>query len=234
MSPVAVAAVGERESDAVGILIEALDARAEAVALLAETAEQDIEQVGAVRGVVRRTETRLGPLAERRVVEPVAGVPGAIVAPFRIVGDARQRIAEAERPQDARCIAADLEAGADLRERRRLLEQLGLDAALPQRQQRRDAADAAARDQDLEIFLGHEAALLETLLRLSMIPRVEPEGMLFRKPVPTFRDHALEPRNIRERHPPRMHMHAAELGAAMQRREHLAGVEQALRRRRRI
>jgi len=26
---------------------------------------------------------------------------------------------------------------------------------------------------------------------LSMIPRVEPEGMLFRKPVHTFRDHAL-------------------------------------------
>jgi hypothetical protein len=24
-----------------------------------------------------------------------------------------------------------------------------------------------------------------------MIPRVEPEGMLFRKPVPTFRDHVL-------------------------------------------
>ena len=67
-----------------------------------------------MRGVIRRAEMRLRPLAERRVVEPVAGVPGAVVAPFRIVGDARQRIAEAERPQDPRCIAADLEAGADL------------------------------------------------------------------------------------------------------------------------
>ena len=108
------AAVGERDGDAVGVLIEALDARAEAEAFLAETAEQDIEQVGAVRGVVRRTEMRLRPLAERRVVEAVASVPGAIVASFRIVGDARQRIAEAERPQDPRRIAADLEAGADL------------------------------------------------------------------------------------------------------------------------
>ena len=145
------AAVGERDGDAVGILIEALDARAEVEAFLAEAAEQHVEQVGAVRGVVRRAEMRLRPLAERRVVEAVAGVPGAIVAPFRIVRDARQRIAEAERPQDARRVAADLEAGADLAEGRRLLEQLGRDAALPQRQQRRDAADAAARDQDFEI-----------------------------------------------------------------------------------
>ena len=31
----------------------------------------------------------------------------------------------------------------------------------------------------------------DLVLCLSMIPRVKPEGMLFRKPVPTFRDHAL-------------------------------------------
>ena len=156
MSPVAVAAVGERDGDAVGVLIEALDARAEAEAFPAETAEQHVEQVGAMRGVVRRAEMRLRPLAERRVVEPVAGVPGAVVAPFRIVGDARQRIAEAERPQHPRGVAADLKAGADLAERRGLLEQLGLDAALAQRQQRGDAADAAARDQDFEFVASHD------------------------------------------------------------------------------
>ena len=146
------AAIGERDRDAVRVLIEALDARAEAEAFLAEAAEQDVEQVGAVRGVVRRAEMRLRPLAERRVVEAIAGVPGAIVAAFRTVDDARQRIAEPERPQDARRVAADLEAGADLGEGRRLLEQFGLDAALAQRQQRRDAADAAARDQDLSLW----------------------------------------------------------------------------------
>src|SRR5215216_4926600 len=37
-----------------------------------------------------------------------------------------------------------------------------------------------------------------------------------------------KPRNIRERHLSAAHMHAAELGAAMQRRKHLAGIEQAL------
>src|SRR5262250_2904217 len=37
-----------------------------------------------------------------------------------------------------------------------------------------------------------------------------------------------EPRNIRKRHPPGVHVHAPELGAAVQRRKHLARVEQAL------
>src|SRR5580704_3789565 len=37
-----------------------------------------------------------------------------------------------------------------------------------------------------------------------------------------------KPRNIRKRHPPGMHMHAAELGAAVQGREYFAGIEQAL------
>src|SRR5262245_43568090 len=36
-----------------------------------------------------------------------------------------------------------------------------------------------------------------------------------------------EPWNIRERHPAGVHVHAAELGAAVQLREHLAGIEQA-------
>ena len=36
------------------ILLEALDARAEAEAFPAEAAEQDVEQVGTMRGVVRR------------------------------------------------------------------------------------------------------------------------------------------------------------------------------------
>src|SRR5262249_57470325 len=37
-----------------------------------------------------------------------------------------------------------------------------------------------------------------------------------------------EPRNIRKRYPPRVHVHAPELGAAVQRRKYLARIEQAL------
>ena len=37
-----------------------------------------------------------------------------------------------------------------------------------------------------------------------------------------------EPRNVGKRHAAGMHVHAAELGAAVQRRKHLAGIEQAL------
>src|SRR5262249_51172951 len=36
----------------------------------------------------------------------------------------------------------------------------------------------------------------------------------------------LEPRDVRKRHPAGVDMHAAELGTAVQRREHLAGIEQ--------
>ena len=62
------------------------------------------------------------PFAERRVVETITVVPGAIVSSLRIIRDACQRIAEAKRPQDARRVAADLKAGAHLTESRGLLE----------------------------------------------------------------------------------------------------------------
>ena len=42
-------------------------------------------------------------------------------------------------------------------------------------------------------------------------------------------DHQSKPRNVRKRHAPGMHVHAAELGAAMQGRKHFPGIEQALR-----
>ena len=44
----------------------------------------------------------------------------------------------------------------------------------------------------------------------------------------------LKPRHVRERQLAAMHVHAAQLGAAAQRREHLAGIEQDARDRRRI
>ena len=96
--------------------------------------------------VVRRAELRLRACAERRVVEAVAIIPGAVVASFRIHAGARERLAEPERTQDAGGVGADLDAGANLAERFGLLEELGVDAARPQRQQRREAADAAAGD----------------------------------------------------------------------------------------
>src|SRR3954449_9206813 len=49
------------------------------------------------------------------------------------------------------------------------------------------------------------------------------------KRVPTFPDHALEPQDVGECQLAGVHVHAAEFGAAMQRRKHFSGVEQPLR-----
>src|SRR3954447_16252463 len=93
---------------------------------------------------------RLGLLPQRRVIEPLGRVPAAIIAAVRIGRDALECLAKAEREQDPRGIRRDLEAGADLSERRRLLKQLDVDTALPQRQQRSDAADTAADDENFQ------------------------------------------------------------------------------------
>src|SRR4051794_25228396 len=93
---------------------------------------------------------RLGFLPKRRVIEPLAGVPAAIVAAFRIGRHALERLAKSELEQDTRRIRGDLEAGADLPERGRLFEQFDLDTALPQRQHCGDAADPAAGDENFQ------------------------------------------------------------------------------------
>ena len=117
-------------------LRESLDARVEPEARIGDPAEQNVEQVGAVGVVVGRAELCLRACAERRVVEAVAIIPGAVVASLRIHAGARERLAEPERAQDAGGVGADLDAGANLAERFGLLEELGVDAARPQRQQR--------------------------------------------------------------------------------------------------
>src|SRR5258705_2812900 len=58
---------------------------------------------------------------------------------------------------------------------------------------------------------------------------IQSEHDLFGKPVPTFPDHALEPRQVWKRELAAVHMDAAEFGAAVQGRKHLSGIEQALR-----
>ena len=67
---------------------------------------------------------RLCFLPKRRVIEPLAGVPAAIITAFRIGSHALERLAKAKLEQDTRGIRRDLEASADLSERSRLFEQL--------------------------------------------------------------------------------------------------------------
>ena len=70
-------------------------------------------------------------------------------APRRQHLHALERVLEAERVEHARAVGADLDAGADLLQLRRLLVDLDVEAALEQRQRRGQPADAAADDDDL-------------------------------------------------------------------------------------
>src|SRR4051794_25881804 len=58
-------AIGERDGDTVCVLLETVDMRAQAEARVAEAAEEHVEQISAVCVIVRRTEMRLRPLAQR-------------------------------------------------------------------------------------------------------------------------------------------------------------------------
>ena len=152
------AAIGKRDGDAIRVLLEAIDMGIQPEACIAEAAEKHVEQIGAMDVVVRRTEVRLCPRAERRVVETVAIIPGAVVPSLGIDRHARQCLAEAERAQNPRGIGADLDASANLAKGFSLLEQQRLDAALPERQRGGDAADATAGDEDFELVARHERA----------------------------------------------------------------------------
>src|SRR5215831_16294792 len=101
---------------------------------------------------------RFRPLAERRPVEAVAIVPGPVVPPLRINRHACQCIPEAEGPEHTRRIGTELNAGSNLSKGFCLLEQKGVNAALPERQGEGDAADPPTCDQDFETTVGHASS----------------------------------------------------------------------------
>src|SRR5262245_13815567 len=143
-------AISERDGDTVCVLREPVDMRVQAETRVAEAPQEHIEQISAVGVIVRRTEMRLRSLAEWCPVEAAAIIPGPIVPSLRIDGHTCQCVTEAERPENPCSIGTELNAGSNLSESLRLLEQLRFDATLTKRQGRGDAANAAACDQDFE------------------------------------------------------------------------------------
>jgi hypothetical protein len=93
------------------------------------------------------------PLPARRAgpEDALAGVPGTVVSPLRVDGDARQRLAQPQGPEYPGRIRTELDAGSDLPRGVRLLEQLGVDAPLPECESGGNSTDAATGDQDPEI-----------------------------------------------------------------------------------
>ena len=109
---------------------------------------QQAVQVAPVQHHMRRAVALARRGAEIEPVPGLAGRPMPDHPPRRQHLDALQRLLQAERKQHAGAVRADLDAGADLLQLRRLLVDLDVAAALEQRQRRGQSADAAADDDD--------------------------------------------------------------------------------------
>ena len=96
---------------------------------------------------------------QREALDHLAGVVQAEHIGARADADRRDRLLEAEVPQHVHGIGADLDAGADLAELRRLLVDFDVVAGLHQAGGRRQPADPGAGDENSIL-----AACLEALV----------------------------------------------------------------------
>src|SRR5882762_9375252 len=98
--------------------------------------------------IVGRAERRLDLRPDRRALQGAAVVPAPLVDGERPHAGRIQGRLEAEADQQARGVGADLDAGADLADARRLLVDMDVEPGLQQMQGGRQAANAAADDGD--------------------------------------------------------------------------------------
>jgi hypothetical protein len=96
--------------------------------------------------------------AEIEELPALPGAPEADLLALRLDRDAAERILEPERDQNAGPVGADLDAGADLAQRRRLLEDGDVEAATQQRERGGETADPGTDDEDARRS-GQDAAL---------------------------------------------------------------------------
>ena len=123
----------QRHLDAVLVLRHGDAARAEAFGLWRNGVEQQLDQVGAMDVVHRRAVAAGRLVAERGLVEHVAGAQIAIVIGLRLDADRAHAGLEAELAQHDCRIGGDLDAGADLVHDRRLLQHQRVNALMAQR-----------------------------------------------------------------------------------------------------
>src|SRR5712692_5458358 len=122
----------------------------EAVALLA--AHGVAEHAQKIRPVHREVGKAV---ARDRFGAEIEQLPGLARAPQphflagRLARQRLERLADAERVEHARAVGAQLQAGADFAQLRCLLVDVDIEALVEQRERRREATDAAARDEDV-------------------------------------------------------------------------------------
>ncbi len=130
---------------------------------VADRAAQEVMQIGAMRGHVRRAVCLPRDRLERLAEAQPPFVEGDRHDAQRLEGVAQELVLEPERAQHLDAVRSDLQPGADLFELWRALIERDLDAALAQRAGRRQAADAGADDDDpkgaIGGTLGHAAIL---------------------------------------------------------------------------
>jgi hypothetical protein len=101
-----------------------------------------------VRRCARCAELGLDRFAERCAEQEAAVVPTPLVERHRPDAGLAQCLGNAQPMQKARCVRPDIDAGADLAERPRLLVDPHVKAGSRQRRRGRKPADAAADDRD--------------------------------------------------------------------------------------
>ena len=140
--------LSKRADDPLALLLQADEPVADMQPFGRHGGAQKVGQVAAMEVIVGRAERRLDLRSDRRALQGAAVVPAPLVDGERAHADAIQGRLEAEADQEARGVGADLDAGADLADARRLLVDLDVEPGLQQLQGGRQAADAAADDGD--------------------------------------------------------------------------------------
>jgi hypothetical protein len=130
-----------------------------------EGIDEHLVQVGAVEGVIRRTEALLDRLSRRLLDDHAVVVPAPHDEGVRSHPDAVELRTEPEPMQQPRRVRADLHAGPDLPQRGSLLVDVDRDPVPAQTQGGGQPTDSGADDDDLP--LGHPALCPENGCQLS-------------------------------------------------------------------
>ena len=153
-------AVLELHAHGLAVLFDADAAVREMDALGRHGISQQRMQFAAMEDHVRRAELLLDVRGKPRLGQRAAIVPAALMEERRAERHPGAFLAKAKPDQDARCIRADVDAGADLAEQARLLVHLYVEAGLQQADRGGESADAAADDGDPDVFGRHHATRL--------------------------------------------------------------------------
>jgi hypothetical protein len=145
-------AIIEGDVSAVALLADSNDTTAEAKTLAIQWRNEGVDQVSAVRMQIRGAEVLIDRRHQRIAEERFAGPPVTVSQVPRLESYATQAFGDAKVTQDVHPIRAQLYAGANRLEPRRLLEKNAFPSQPLQSQREGCSAYAAARNQDSHVL----------------------------------------------------------------------------------